>query len=63
MIKSFTVQVVFCFAIPEPYLLTLAKTDYPSISEFSGRSRVGSGCSLEPLSLRPNHFIFMGIFN
>ena len=31
MIKSFSGQVVFCFAIPEPYLLTLAKTDYPSI--------------------------------
>ena len=31
MIKSFFGQVVFCFAIPEPYLLTLAKTDYPSI--------------------------------
>ena len=32
MIKSFSGQVVFCFfAVPEPYLLTLAKTDYPSI--------------------------------
>ena len=31
MIKSFSGKVVFCFAIPEPYLLTLAKTDYPSI--------------------------------
>ena len=31
MIKSFSGRVVFCFAIPEPYLLTLAKTDYPSI--------------------------------
>ena len=31
MIKSFSGQVVLCFAIPEPYLLTLAKTDYPSI--------------------------------
>ena len=31
MIKSFSGQVVFCFAILEPYLLTLAKTDYPSI--------------------------------
>ena len=31
MIKSFFGQVVFCFVIPEPYLLTLAKTDYPSI--------------------------------
>ena len=31
MIKSFSGQVVFCFAIPEQYLLTLAKTDYPSI--------------------------------
>ena len=30
MIKSFSGQVVFCFVIPEPYLLTLAKTDYPS---------------------------------
>ena len=31
MIKSFSGQVVFCFAITEPYLLILAKTDYPSI--------------------------------
>ena len=31
MIKSFSGQVVFCFAIPEPYLLMLTKTDYPSI--------------------------------
>ena len=31
MIKSFSGQVVFCLAIPEPYLLTLAKNDYPSI--------------------------------
>ena len=31
MIKSFSGQVVFCLAIPEPYLLTLAKTDYPSL--------------------------------
>ena len=30
MIKSFSSQVVFCFAIPEPYLLMLAKIDYPS---------------------------------
>ena len=34
MIKSFSGRVVFCFATPEPYLLTLAKTDYPSISFF-----------------------------
>ena len=31
MIKSFSGQYVFSFAIPEPYLLTLAKTDNPSI--------------------------------
>ena len=31
MIKSFSGQVVFCFAFPEPYLLMLSKTDYPSI--------------------------------
>ena len=31
MIKSFSGQVVFCFAVPEPCLLMLAKTDYPSI--------------------------------
>ena len=31
MIKSFSGQVVLCFAIPEPYLLMLAKNDYPSI--------------------------------
>ena len=31
MIKSFSCQVVFCFAIPESYMLMLAKTDYPSI--------------------------------
>ena len=31
MIKSISGWVVFCFAIPEPYLLTLVKTDYPSI--------------------------------
>ena len=31
MIKSFSGRVVFCVAIPEPYLLMLAKTDYPSI--------------------------------
>ena len=31
MIKSFSGQVAFCFAVPEPYLLTLVKTDYPSI--------------------------------
>ena len=31
MIKLFSGQVVFCFAISEPYLLRLAKTDYPSI--------------------------------
>ena len=31
MIKSFSGQVAFCFAILEPYMLTLAKTDYPSI--------------------------------
>ena len=31
MIKSFSGRVVFCFAVPEPYLLTLAKTDYLSI--------------------------------
>ena len=30
MIKSFPGQVVFCFAIPEPHLLKLAKTAYPS---------------------------------
>ena len=30
MIKSFFDQILFCFAIPEPHLLTLAKTDYPS---------------------------------
>ena len=34
MIKSFSGQVI-CFAIPEPYLLTLAKTEYPSIYLFS----------------------------
>ena len=33
MIKSFSGQIVFCFAILMPYLLTLAKTDYPSIDE------------------------------
>ena len=31
MIKTFSGRVVFCFAIPEPFLLTLTKTDYPSI--------------------------------
>ena len=31
MIKSFSGQVVFCFAILRAYLLTLAKTDYSSI--------------------------------
>ena len=31
MMKSFSGQVVFCFAVPEPYLLTLDKSDYPSI--------------------------------
>ena len=31
MIKSFSGQIVFCFDIPEPYLLMLAKIDYPSI--------------------------------
>ena len=36
MIKSFSGRVVFCFAIPEPYLLTLAKTDYPSIVDLCG---------------------------
>ena len=41
MIKSFSGQIVFCFAIPEPYLLTLAKTDYPSISLYSGSSDTG----------------------
>ena len=35
MIKSFSGRVVFSFAIPEPYLLTLAKTDYPSIDKTS----------------------------
>ena len=37
MIKSFSGQVVFCLAIPEPYLLrpTLAKTDYPSLYIFN----------------------------
>ena len=34
MIKSFSGQVVFCFAFPEPYLLMLAKTDYPSIVRY-----------------------------
>ena len=29
MIKSFSSQVVFCFAIPEPYLLMLAKLIIP----------------------------------
>ena len=41
MIKSFSGQVVFRFAIPEPYLLTLANTDYPSI--FYGNNRMESG--------------------
>ena len=36
MIESFSGQVVFCFAIQEPYLLTLAKTDYPSIPKCQG---------------------------
>ena len=31
MIKSFSGQVVFFLLSSEPYLLTLAKTDYPSI--------------------------------
>ena len=31
MTKSFSGQVVLCFGISGPYLLTLAKTDYPSI--------------------------------
>ena len=31
MIKPFSGQVVFCFTIPQPYLPSLAKTDYPSI--------------------------------
>ena len=31
MIKSFSDQVVFVLLYSEPYLLTLAKTDYPSI--------------------------------
>ena len=31
MIKTFSGQVVFCFAISQPYLPTFAKTDYPSI--------------------------------
>ena len=35
MIKSFSGRVVFYFAIPEPYLLMLAKTDYSSISILS----------------------------
>ena len=39
MIKSFSGQVVFCFATPEPYLLTLTKTDYPSIVLVAGRRR------------------------
>ena len=34
MIYSFSGQVVFCFAIPEPYLLMLAKTDCPGILIF-----------------------------
>ena len=33
MIKSFSGQVVFWFASQEPDLLTLAKTEYPSILE------------------------------
>ena len=33
MIKSFSGRVVSCFAIAEPHLLTLAKTDYPSIED------------------------------
>ena len=33
MIKSFSGQVVFVLLSSEPYLLTLAKTDYPSILE------------------------------
>ena len=44
MIKTFSGQVAFCFAIPEPYLLTLAKTDNPSIvdlyREITGHSKV-----------------------
>ena len=39
MIKSFSGQFVFCFAILEPYLLTLAKTDYPSIGLSSSNPR------------------------
>ena len=34
MIKSFSGQVEFCLLSSEPYLLTLAKTDYPSIVSF-----------------------------
>ena len=47
MIKSFSGQVEYCFPIPEPYLLTLAKTDYPSIF-FSSPDSMG----LEPVSVR-----------
>ena len=43
MIKSFSGQVVFCFAIPEPYLLMLTKTDYPSIRIIESKIQVSAG--------------------
>ena len=38
MIKSFSGQVVFCFAIPEPYLLKLNKLDDSVINSDSVNS-------------------------
>ena len=45
MIRTFSGQVVFCFVIPEPYLLTLEKTDYPSILVLQHKAlAMASGC-------------------
>ena len=40
MIKSFSGQVVFCFASPEPYLLTLAKNQ---LSQYIYEWKFGKG--------------------
>ena len=44
MIKSFLVRLYFVLLSLEPYLLTLAKTDYPSIE---GVDRGGGGTGIE----------------
>ena len=55
MIKSFSGQVVFCFAIPEPYQLTLVKTDYHSINIILNIKKIQSHCCI----YRQSSFYYM----